>query len=287
MMPGDKYSFLEHVLFPPTGFNERRLHGCLNGKNVLITGASYGIGECLALRLANTGAQLVLVARTEEKLAGVKKEVERLGGKALVFSADLSKQEEVDRLLTTLEQLPGGVDIVVNNAGKSIHRSIRDSLDRYHDFTRSMAINYFGPVRLMLALIPILEKNSGHIINVSAINVLLAPAPHWAAYQSSKSAFDNWFRCAAPELSAMGVSTTSIYLPLVRTRMIEPTPMYQKMPAMSADHAARIICKAIVTQKSRVAPWWLIFGQLASVILRRPWESISAYFLKRKHPYAP
>lgn len=280
-MPSSSYSIIEHILFPATGLNKTRLRETLAGKTVLITGASYGIGESLAYMLAPYEVKLLLVARTMEKLLRVQQRVKELGGQLVhVTSVDLSKEGDVKLLLTILQQEEGGIDIVVNNAGKSICRPLYESLDRYHDFTRSMAINYFGPVQLMMALIPMLERNTGHIINVSAINVLLAPAPHWAAYQSSKAAFDQWFRSAAPELQAKGIATTSIYFPLVRTRMIEPTALYKKMPAMSPEHAARKICKAICTRQRKVAPWWLIWGQLASVIFRRQWEWLSARYLK-------
>ncbi|GAA4468177.1 hypothetical protein GCM10023093_25250 [Nemorincola caseinilytica] len=187
---------------PPTAVNERRLGERCNGRNILITGASYGIGESLAYMLAGTGATLLLVARTEEKLLQVQGEVARRGGTAHIFPTDLSKSEEVAVLTEKLLQLPGGIHIVVSNAGRSIRRSLYDSLNRHHDLTRTMAVNYFGPTQLILALIPSIEKNRGHIINISAVNVLLAPAPYWAAYQASKAAFDNWFRCAVPELNA-------------------------------------------------------------------------------------
>jgi len=286
-MPAASYRLSEHILFPPTRVNMAQLKERLKGKNVLITGASFGIGEQLAYMLADTGAHLILVARTEEKLVQVKKEVALRGGRATVVAADLAKEESVADLITALNDIPGGIDIVINNAGKSIRRSLYESLDRLHDFKRSMAINYFGPVQLLLALIPTLKRNKGYIINISAINVLMAPAPHWAAYQSSKAAFDNWFRCAAPELNAAGVYTTSIYLPLVRTRMIEPTPMYDKMPAMNPEHAARWICKVIITRQQKKAPWWLMAGQLSSVVFRGLWELLATRYLKKKPPYAP
>lgn len=254
------------------------------GKTILITGASYGIGEALAYMLAGSGAKLLLVARTAEKLQQVQQEVEQRGGTAQVFSTDLSKSDHVEMLLAQLMEMPGGIDMVVSNAGHSIRRSLHDSLDRHHDLSRTMAINYFGPTQLLMALVPMLEKNRGHIINVSAVNVLLAPAPHWGAYQASKAAFDNWFRCAAPELNAAGVATTSIYLPLVRTRMTEPTALYTKMPAMSAGHAARKICYAICSRKKTIKPWWLIWGQLGSVLFRGLWERLATGYLKRR-PY--
>ena len=260
------------LFFPFLGFNRSRLQDQLAGKTVLITGASYGIGECLAESLAETGAHLVLVARTAEKLVQVKKHVEAKGGRADVFPCDLRDVEKVEALLEQVHQLPNGIDILVNNAGHSIRRSIFDSLDRLHDFTRTIDVNYIGPVQLLLSLIPVLVARQGHVINISAVNVLLAPMPKWAAYQASKTAFDQWFRCVAPELNARGVSTTTIYLPLVRTRMIEPTKAYRNVPAMQPEHVAQLICKAIISRKRTYAPWWLMLGQLASVLLRWPWE---------------
>jgi short-subunit dehydrogenase len=266
------YSLLENLLFLPTFVQERRLNKHLQGKTILLSGASFGIGECLALRLAKSGATLLLVARTEEKLIAVQQAVIAAGGKASYFAADLTKEEDLEKLLAYLTALPNGIDIFVNNAGKSIRRSIYDSLDRFHDFTRTMSLNYFGPVKLLLALIPILEKRKGQIINISALNVLMAPAPKWAAYQASKTAFDQWLRCVAPEIEARGIRTSSIYLPLVRTRMIAPTAAYRKMPAMSPEHVAKIIAKALYQKKRKYAPWWAIFGQLASVSLRFLWD---------------
>jgi short-subunit dehydrogenase len=262
------------LFFPFLGYDQAKLHRRLAGKTVLITGASYGIGESLALTLANPTVQLLLVARSAEKLRAVQKQIETQGGRAEIFPCDLTKVQEVEALLDKLLLLPDGIDMMVNNAGKSIRRSIFDSLDRLHDFKRTMNLNYFGPVQLLLGLIPQLVERRGHIINISAINVLLLPAPKWAAYQASKTAFDQWLRCVAPELNRRGVSTTAIYLPLVRTRMIEPTKAYEKMPAMQPAEVAQLICRAINSRQRTYAPWWLIFAQIASVLLRWPSEVI-------------
>jgi NAD(P)-dependent dehydrogenase (short-subunit alcohol dehydrogenase family) len=262
------------LFFPYLGFSRSRLRQRLAGKTVLITGASFGIGECLAALLAETGAHLLLVARTAEKLEEVKQTVEARGGRADVFACDLRDDAAVQGLAEKIQRLPGSVDVIVSNAGKSIRRSIFDSLDRFHDVTRTIGVNYLGPVRLLLSLLPELVARKGHIINVSAVNVLLAPAPQWAAYQASKAAFDQWFRSVGPELNARGVGTTSIYLPLVRTRMIEPTEAYRNMPAMRPEQVARLIGKAILSRRRTYAPWWLVWGQLASVLCRRPWEAL-------------
>jgi short-subunit dehydrogenase len=266
------------LFFPFLGYDQAKLHRRLAGKTVLITGASYGIGESLALTLANPSVQLLLVARSAQKLQAVQKQIEAQGGKVQIFPCDLTKVAEVEALLAQLLLLP--IDIVVNNAGKSIRRSIFDSLDRLHDFQRTMNLNYFGPVQLLLGLIPQLVERRGHIINISAINVLLLPAPQWAAYQASKTAFDQWLRCVAPELNRRGVGTTSIYLPLVRTRMIEPTKAYEKMPAMQPVEVAQLICRAINSRQRTYAPWWLIFAQIASVLLRWPSEVIMSTWKK-------
>lgn len=276
------YSFWENLLFPPVYLNKNKLRTKLDGKTILITGASFGIGEKSAYILAEMNVHLILVARTEEKLLTMKQEIEKKAAKVSIIKADLRNPEEIKGLLAFIHQLPDGLDLLVSNAGLSIRRSINNSLDRYHDFTRTMAINYFVPVQLLLSLIPLLEKNQGHVINISTVNALLIPLPYWAAYQASKSAFDTWFRSVAPELKAMGISTTTIYLPLVRTRMILPTLAYQKLPAMSPDHVGKIICKSMYTQRQKYRPWWLFFGQLASIMFRGIWELFTTTKLKKR-----
>jgi short-subunit dehydrogenase len=277
-----KYNALEYLLFPPWG---RRTHGLrqrLGGKNILITGASYGIGEQLACLLAATGARLILIARTEEKLQIVRTEVERLGGQADVFPCDLRNEIELQTLLEWLQQPENSVHVFVNNAGKSIRRSLLQSLGREHDFFRTMSLNYHAPVKICLGIIPDLIKNNGQIINISAANVLLLPAPYWAAYQASKAAFDQWFRCAAPELREEGVACSTLYLPLVRTRMIAPTEAYRNMPAMHPRHVADIICRIIRSRRRRFRPWWLIFGQSASFFLRGIGERMWGFLIKKQ-----
>lgn len=276
-----KYTITEHLLFPACNYDAEKLNVLLKGKTVLITGASYGIGECLARALATTGAHLLLVARTQDKLEALKRELEQPRCKVSIYATDLTRPEEVQQLADKLRMLPMGVDIVVNNAGKSIRRSIHESLDRYHDATRTMGVNYLGPVQLLLALIPSLKNNKGHVINVSAMNVMLAPAPYWAVYQASKTAFDQWLRCVAPELKICGVACTSIYLPLVRTRMIAPTRGYDRMPAMSPEHVAAIACKYMTTRRRSYAPWWAIFPRIGSALFGRMWEAIIIHYLKR------
>ena len=276
------YTLLESLLFVPTRLDKEKLANAVYGKTIVITGASSGIGEQVANLLADFHVHMILVARRGEKLQEMKRELETRAAKVSIFRADLRDSAEMDGFLAFLLQQPDGIDMVVSNAGISIRRSIMDSLDRYHDFTRTMAINYFAPVKMLLAIIPQLQQKKGHIINVSTINTSLVPIPFWAAYQASKSAFDTWFRSAAPELNAMEISTTSIYLPLVKTQMILPTAAYQNMPAMSAEHVAAMIAKSMYTKQKKMMPWWLIFGQLASVLGRGLWEWAMAGRLRNR-----
>lgn len=276
------YTLLESLLFIPTRLDKEKLANAVYGKTIVITGASSGIGEQVAKLLADFHVHIILVARREEKLQEMKRELETRAAKVSIFRADLRDSAEMDGFLAFLLQQPDGIDMVVSNAGISIRRSIMDSLDRNHDFTRTMAINYFAPVKLLLAIIPQLKQKKGHIINVSTINTSLVPIPFWAAYQASKSAFDTWFRSAAPELNAMEISTTSIYLPLVKTPMILPTAAYKNMPAMSAEHVAVMIAKSMYTKQKKMRPWWLIFGQLASVLGRGLWEWAMAGRLRNR-----
>ena len=269
------------LFFPFLWFSRSKLQKRLAGKTVLITGASYGIGECLAESLAETKAHLLLVARTEEKLIEVKQRVEARGGRADVFPCDLTNVAEVETLLEKLQQLPDGIDIFVNNAGKSIRRSIFDSLDRLHDFTRTMNLNYVGPVQLMLSSHSIISCTTG------ACDQCLSSkcAPGTSTKMGCLSSIENGIRSVVSqcrtELNARGVSTTSIYLPLVRTRMIEPTRAYRNMPAMRPEQVAQLICKAI-NSRSALMPLVAPLGQLASVLCRWPWEVILSRRLQRK-----
>ncbi|MEZ5672956.1 MAG: SDR family NAD(P)-dependent oxidoreductase [Thiotrichaceae bacterium] len=265
-------SFLPLLLFPEKKLQASRLKAALHGKTLLITGASYGIGETLALACAFEQTQLILVARTKEKLLLVKEEIEQKGGNAAIFAVDLRDEKQLGSLIDFLKKEENAVDVFVNNAGKSIRRSVWNSLDRFHDVERTNALNYLTPVRLCLSLIPVLAKKKGQIINVSALNVLLPPAPRWAAYQASKSAFDQWFRSVAPELKSQGIDCSTAYLPLVRTRMIAPTKQYEKAPAMLPEQAARVLARLIISRKKCFRPWWMAVVEPLAFLLKRPLE---------------
>jgi short-subunit dehydrogenase len=271
---------LEWFLFPPTSLSISALHQKIAHKTILITGASYGIGAATAHLLAAPNVHLILVARTQTRLQALQQELEHKGAMVDFYATDLTDAAQVEQLLHKLQ--PQKLDIIINNAGHSILRSIHQAKDRYHDFERTMAINYLGPVRLLLPLLQKLETQAGHLINVSALNVLLLPAPYWSAYQASKTAFDQWFRCVAPELRAKGVICSSIYFPLVRTRMIAPTQAYQNTPALAPEQAAAILGKIMLTQKTQYKPWWAIFAQLGSAFFRRPWEWGCTWWIRRR-----
>ena len=282
MADSRKYSLLEHVLFPKKRLNREKLFKKLENKTVLITGATFGIGEQLSLLLAQSNAKLILVGRTEEKLQILKTQIENLGGAAQIIPTNLTVENDIQNLINILLELPNGIDYFISNAGRSIRRLINESLDRFHDFERTMELNYYAPVKLMLKLIPILKKNKAQVINVSAINVLLAPAPKWSAYQASKVAFDHWFRCVLPELKVDNVACTTIYLPLVKTRMIAPTKAYDKMPAMKPEEVAKLIGKYMINRKQKFQPWWLIYGQLASLLFRGLFEWGATKSMRKK-----
>lgn len=268
------------AIFPHVGLDRAALARALAGKTVVITGASYGIGEETARLVAAAGARTILVARTADKLEALASELVAAGGVAFALPADLRDEGQVETLLARIAEL-GPVDILVSNAGKSIRRPLFASLDRFQDITRTIGVNYLGPARIALALIHGLVVRKGQIINICAANVLLPPPPYWAAYQASKSAFDQWLRCASAELRARGVAVTSIYLPLVRTRMIAPTAEYAKVPAMAPAEAARLVAHVMLTRQSWWTPWWLPPAHIAGALLRGPWEWITNALQRR------
>ena len=228
--------------------------GPLDGRTVVITGASSGIGKATALAIAQHGAIPLLVARTAEKLDDVRREIEAGGGAAYVYPCDITDSEAVT---ATVKQMiadhPDGIDFLVNNAGRSIRRSIHLSHDRMHDFERTMALNYFAPVRMILALMPQWEERQfGHIVNISSIGVQAAP-PRFAAYVASKAALDAFSRVVASETVADGVTFTTIHMPLVRTPMIRPTKIYDAFPTLTPEDAAEMVVRALSQRPKRIS----------------------------------
>ncbi len=235
----------------PDLFKDRSLAAAVRGKVVLITGASSGIGSATAVKVADAGATVLLVARSVEKLEETKAEIEAAGGVAHIHRCDMSDIEDVERMAEEVLAYHGHVDILVNNAGRSIRRSVGLSYDRFHDYERTMQLNYFGAVRLILALLPSMRaRKSGHIINVSSIGTQTNP-PRFSAYVASKAALDAFSRVIASEVIDDGVHITTIHMPLVRTPMIAPTRMYDMFPAITPEEAAEMIAKAMSASRRR------------------------------------
>ncbi|WP_409490558.1 SDR family oxidoreductase [Amycolatopsis sp. cmx-11-12] len=219
--------------------------GELDGRRVIITGASSGIGRATAIKVAAAGGVPLLVARRQHELEEVRDEIIAAGGTASVYPADLTDEESVHKAVDAMLAEHGRIDMLVNNAGRSIRRSIKLSYDRFHDYERAMAINYFGAVRLILAVLPHMsERKFGHIVNVSSIGVQ-GIAPRFSAYAASKAALDYFSRIAATETHGDGITFTTIHMPLVRTPMIRPTKIYDAFPTKSPDQAADMVMKAL------------------------------------------
>lgn len=249
--------------------DERALRRAVAGKTVLVTGASYGLGEATAKSLARHGATVIAIARTAERLDALVAEIEADGGTAHAYALDLSDFDAIPVVVDKILAEHGGVDVVVNNAGKSLRRSLDLQYDRFHDFTRMVNVNYLGPVRLLLALLPHMrERGSGQVVNVSTIGVRIPPGPRWGVYQSTKGAFDIWLRSIAPEIKTDGVDVTTIYMTLIHTRMSAPTPSMRKLPGMSPKEAAGLVTRAIVSREREVTPWWVAPAQATDAVAR-------------------
>ncbi len=246
----------------PDLFKDRSLRGAIEGKVVVITGASSGIGQALAMMVGEAGGIVALVARSEDKLNEIKGEIERSGGAATVHPADLSDLDDCERLVADVLSEHGRVDVLVNNAGRSIRRSVANSYDRFHDYQRTMQLNYFGALKLIMGFLPTMRKRkSGHIINVSSIGAQ-TNTPRFSAYVASKSALDAFSRSIASEIIDDKVSITTVYMPLVRTPMIAPTGIYDAFPTASPDEAAELIVQAMIQRPKKVATRLGTFGEV-------------------------
>jgi NAD(P)-dependent dehydrogenase (short-subunit alcohol dehydrogenase family)/thioester reductase-like protein len=231
---------------------DRSLSGAVRGKVVLITGGSSGIGFATAQRCTDAGAKVVIVARDPEKLETARTQLAEHGGTVFTYQCDIADNAACDAFARQLLAEHGGVDVLVNNAGRSIRRSIDLSYDRFHDFERTMQLNYFAVVRLTMALMPSMLERGGHVVNISSIGVL-SNAPRFSAYVASKAAMEAWTRCAAAEFADRGVTFTIINMPLVRTPMIAPTKIYEQMPVATPEEAADMVAEAIIDRPKRIA----------------------------------
>ncbi|WP_249009516.1 SDR family oxidoreductase [Conexibacter sp. DBS9H8] len=258
----------------PDLFRDRSFEGAVNGKTVLITGASSGIGRAAAMKIAAAGGIPILVARGMDKLLEVQREIADAGGTSYAYSADLSSIDSIDELCQQITAEHPAVDVLVNNAGRSIRRSIALSYDRFHDFERTIQLNYLGTIKLVMGLLPgMRERRSGHVINVSSIGVQTNP-PRFSAYVASKGALDAWTRVVGSECISDNVHFTTIHMPLVRTPMIAPTKIYDSFPTISPDEAADLICEAIRAKPKQINTRLGTFGEVAYALFPKAVDQI-------------
>ena len=261
---------------------DHSLKGTVAGKVVLVTGGSSGIGLAAACKFAEAGAITVICARDEDKLAEAKKailEFAKNGGRAdaqvHTYAVDIADEPATKVFIDWLNESLGGVDFLINNAGRSIRRAIEASYDRFHDFERTMQLNYFGCIRVTMGLLPgMVAKKKGHVVNISSIGVL-TNAPRFSAYVASKAALDAWTRCAASEYADVGVTFTTINMPLVRTPMIAPTKIYNNVPTLSPEEAADMIASACVEKPVRIATRLGVFGEVLHAFVPRVAQIVS------------
>ena len=244
----------------------RSLEDAVSGRTVMITGASSGIGKAAALEIGEAGGTMLLVARRADQLQEVADEIEVLGGVAYVHTCDLTDVDDIDRMCAEVLEQHEAVDVLVNNAGKSIRRSVDRAYDRFHDYQRTMQLNYFASVKLILDLLPKMRaRGSGHIVNISTIGLQMN-TPRFSAYVASKAALDAFSRSIGPEIIDDGVHITTVYMPLVRTPMIAPTKIYDRFPTLSPKDAGHMIAEAIRKRPKRMATLLGSLGQLTYAV---------------------
>ncbi len=248
---------------------DRSLRGTVAGKVVLVTGGSSGIGLAAAHKFAEAGAVTIICGRDQDKLDEACAEAKAKGYQFIAYPADIADMVDADRFVQLLIANHGGVDFLINNAGRSIRRAIEGSYDRFHDFERTMQLNYFGCLRVTMGLLPgMVAKRKGHVVNISSIGVL-TNAPRFSAYVASKAALDAWTRCASSEFADQGISFTTINMPLVRTPMIAPTQIYKNVPTLAPEEAADMIAQACIFKPVRIATRLGVTGQVLHAFVPR------------------
>jgi NAD(P)-dependent dehydrogenase (short-subunit alcohol dehydrogenase family) len=258
----------------PDLFKDRSLEGALNGRTVVITGASAGIGRAAALKIAAVGGIPLLVARSQDKLEAVRDEIAGRGGNAYVYPCDLTDLDAIEATVTQMLAEHASIDMLVNNAGRSIRRSVALSQDRFHDYQRTMQLNYFGAIKMIMAVLPHMrERRLGHIVNVSSIGAQTSP-PRFSAYVASKAALDAWTRVVSSEVVGDGISFTTIHMPLVRTAMIAPTKMYDAFPTITAEEAGDLVCEAIRAKPKSINTRLGTFGEVAYALAPKAVDQI-------------
>jgi NAD(P)-dependent dehydrogenase (short-subunit alcohol dehydrogenase family) len=253
----------------PDLFIDRSLKGTVAGKVVLVTGGSSGIGLAAAHKFAEAGATTIICGRDQDKLDEACKEAKAKGYKFIAYPADIADMADCDRFVQALIKDHGGVDFLINNAGRSIRRAVEASYDRFHDFERTMQLNYFGCLRVTMGLLPgMVAKKKGHVVNISSIGVL-TNAPRFSAYVASKAALDAWTRCASSEFADQGITFTTINMPLVRTPMIAPTNLYNNIKTLSPEEAADMVATACISKPVRIATRLGVSGELLHALAPR------------------
>ncbi|ONI69288.1 epimerase [Kribbella sp. ALI-6-A] len=265
-----------------SGIPDARLSDAVRDKVVLVTGSSYGIGEATARRLAAAGATVLLVARTAEQLRAVADGITASGGRAHIYPTNLADPAAIEQLVVDVLRDHGQVDALVSNAGKSIRRSIADSYQRFHDIERTNSVNYLGPAKLVLELLPSMrERGAGHIVNVSTAGVRTPPLARWSAYLASKSAFDVWLRCISQELRHDGVTTSTVYMGLVHTRMSQPTPVLHSLPGLTPEQAADQVCRAVAERPHNITPPLVRPADALGNLLRVPTDRLFELYFRQ------
>ena len=258
----------------PDLFVDHTLRGKVENRVVLITGGSSGIGKASAIKIAEAGAKVVIVARGEKELHETRDEIVAAGGKCWAYTCDLTDMNSCDELVKKVLHEHKHVDVLVNNAGRSIRRSVEASYDRFHDYERTMQLNYFGCLRLIMGFLPMMTaRRKGHVVNISSIGVL-ASSPRFSAYVASKAALDAFSRCAQAEFSGKNIAFTTVNMPLVKTPMIAPTKMYDSVPTLTPEEAADLVVKAIIERPSRVATRMGIFAATLNALVPKAYEVI-------------
>jgi NAD(P)-dependent dehydrogenase (short-subunit alcohol dehydrogenase family) len=258
----------------PDLFKDRSFEHAINGRTVLITGASSGIGRSTAVKVAAAGGIPLLVARGVEKLEEVKAEIEAAGGTAHVYPTDLTDMDALEELRDRVLADHPTVDMIVNNAGRSIRRGVALSIDRFHDYERTMQLNYFSAIKLVMSFLPHMkEQRFGHVVNVSSIGVQTNP-PRFSAYVASKAALDAWTRVVATETVGDNITFTTIHMPLVRTPMIAPTKMYDQFPTITPEEAADMVCEAMRSKPKQINTKLGTFGEVSYALAPKAVDQI-------------
>ena len=260
---------------------QQALRRAVEGRVVLVTGASEGIGAEVARDCGAAGATVLLVARTREKLQAVADDITAAGGTAHVHPADLADMDDVERLAKEVLEVHDHVDVLVNNAGRSIRRAVADTVDRFHDVERVTQLNYFGAVRLTLALLPsMLERRRGHVVQVSTLGTLVH-VPRFSAYLGAKAALEEYSRILATEVAPKGVTVSVVHMPLVRTAMIAPTELFERTPAMSPQQGAALVTRAIAGRPTQISLGLRPVATVVDAVLPRAIQSAWARALRR------